>query len=70
MSRRSRGETHRVTLRIPKGVHADLVTVADAKHLDLSVLLNQIIAEARPALMKSLREERADLAAARNGKET
>lgn len=70
MPRRQPGETKRVTIGFPKAVHSDLVEVAGAKGLDLAALINVIVTDVRPALMKWLRDHRAALGESRAEKES
>jgi hypothetical protein len=54
-----------VSLRVPAGVHADLIAYARARGSNLSAVVNEILVEAHPAVRDWLRKRRATLA---NGK--
>jgi post-segregation antitoxin (ccd killing protein) len=58
------GRTRPITARIPVAVYADLAAVAEARGIDMSALLNQLLAEARPGLVRWLREHEEALATA------
>jgi predicted DNA-binding ribbon-helix-helix protein len=70
MVKTARAETKAKSVRIPLDVYADLQAVAAARGIDFTALVNSVLADARPELVRWLKQYRADLAAARNGKET
>jgi hypothetical protein len=54
--------TRTITVRVPADLHADFVAVAAARGIDLSALINQVLADARPSLVRWLRDHLAGLA--------
>jgi post-segregation antitoxin (ccd killing protein) len=65
---RQRRKTESLAARVPADLKADLAEVARARGMDLSALVNSILAEARPGLLRWLREHTAALAES-NGQE-
>jgi len=59
-SRSSVPMTH-LNLKVPAELKADYIAAASAKGIDLTALINQILAEARPAIRKWLRTHLAEL---------
>ncbi len=55
------GPTRAIAVRVPNAVYADLIAVAQARGQDLSAVVNQVLAEVRPALLHWLSEHQAGL---------
>jgi post-segregation antitoxin (ccd killing protein) len=58
---RQRRKTESLAARVPADLKADLAEVARARGMDLSALVNSILAEARPGLLRWLRQHQAEL---------
>jgi hypothetical protein len=59
--RKEKPETKRVAFRVPPGVHAELMAICAARHIEIGSLMNSIVADARPGLLAWLREHKAAL---------
>jgi post-segregation antitoxin (ccd killing protein) len=66
--RPDKGPVSRLTLRLPTDILADLAAVAKARGVDVTSVAIQTLAEARPGLLRWLREHTAALAES-NGQE-
>src|SRR5438552_1022762 len=60
--KKASGASRQLNVRVPVEMHDLLADVAGARNIDVSAVVNQVLAEARPGLAKWLREYRESLA--------
>jgi post-segregation antitoxin (ccd killing protein) len=70
MGRRPKGAepVRPLSVKVSESLYADYADVARAKDIDLSALVKQVLTDARPGLLKWLRQHKAALSNGENGR--